>query len=64
MQAEPRVYQLVSQERIRDILTSFNACFNLPIQLLDEDGAILMRFRGGDRLLQNAQEACVFPPGA
>lgn len=44
MQAEPRVYQLVSQERIRDILTSFNACFHLPIQLLDEDGAILMRF--------------------
>lgn len=39
----PRIYELVAEERIRDILTSFNACFELPIQLLGEDGTSLLQ---------------------
>ena len=39
---EPYLYNVVNKNHLSEMLESFNECMNIPIQVLDEDGRILM----------------------
>ena len=39
---EPYLYNVVNKNHLSEMLQSFNECMNIPIQVLDEDGRILM----------------------
>lgn len=39
---ESYLYNLISEKQLRDALTAFHACTDLPVQLIDSDGSILM----------------------
>lgn len=39
---EPYLYNVVNKNHLSEMLESFNECMNIPIQVLDENGRILM----------------------
>lgn len=41
---QPHIYTVVDKEKLQDMLSSFSACFNLPVQLIDENGLILEHY--------------------
>lgn len=43
---ERPIYQAIKKETLEDILLSFYSCVHLPIQLLDENGVILLAYGG------------------
>ena len=35
---EPYIYSIISKENLQEMLVSFEACLNLPIQFIDNEG--------------------------
>lgn len=40
----PYLYTLINKEQLNEILESFYQCFNIPIQILDEQGQVLQSY--------------------
>ena len=40
----PHIYTVVKKEQLQDMLSSFSYCFDLPIQLIDENGMTLEHY--------------------
>lgn len=39
---KPYLYSVVNKEQLADMLDTFNNCINIPIQVLDEEGSVLL----------------------
>lgn len=42
MDMKPYLYTIVDEEQLRDMLDTFHQCMEIPIQILDEEGMILL----------------------
>ena len=57
---KPYLYTVVNEEKLRDMLRTFNECMAIPIQVLDEQGEILQSY-GGIRLPSAASLSSTCP---
>ena len=53
------IFALISEERIRDVLDTLHGLVGIPIQLIDEQGRLLMAF--GERPAAFTMSFCEYP---